>query len=312
MGRLDGKVALITGLAGAAGESHAIRLAEEGADIIALEFRRQADPPDPSDAARHRLAEVTSRIEALGRRVWVSRADVNNLEELTEAISVGVSQFGRVDVAIAGVGISDAGDVEAAGATGRFWEVDGSRWRHAIDANLTDVWHITRAVTPHLLATRSGGSIVLVGSVFGTIPSAALSAYVASTHAVIGLARSLALELGPEMIRVNTILATTVNTPNVRSGSSDGDALEQSRKLHALPVPGVELADISNALVFLASDEARYMTGVELLVDAGFSAKSGSRSQKEALKWSAESMLVDSSDDSTSVSVARVSPEALS
>jgi (+)-trans-carveol dehydrogenase len=272
MGRLDGKVAFITGAARGQGRSHAIRLAQEGADIIAVDICRQIDSvPYPMGTADD-LAHTVEAVEALDRRIIATQADVRDYQAIKHALDEGVGQLGRLDVVSANAGICTIDRSE---------DMPEDSWRDVIDTNLTGVWHVAKAATPHFVAGRRGGSIVITSSVGGLMALPNLSSYVASKHGVIGLMRTLALELAPHSIRVNAILPTQVETPMILNDASlrfflpdsERPTVEEfaqlSQQMIALPIPWVEPLDISNALLFLASDEARYITGITLPVDGG-------------------------------------------
>jgi SDR family mycofactocin-dependent oxidoreductase len=277
MGRVEGKVAFITGAARGQGRSHAIRLAEEGADIIALDLLEPIpgapyDPATPED-----LAETVSRVEALDRRIVAEKADVRDFEQIEAVLDKGVAEFGRLDIVSANAGISTA---MAPAET-----LEEDIWRDMIDVNLSGVWRTAKAAIPHLKAGGRGGSIILTSSDAGLFGYPNIAHYVAAKHGVVGLMRTLALELAPDMIRVNSIHPTTVDTPMVNNEATFAlfrpdlehptvdDFKEAAVGMNALPIPWVEAIDISNALLWLASDEARYVTGVTLPVDAGAFAK---------------------------------------
>jgi (+)-trans-carveol dehydrogenase len=271
-GRLEGKVALVTGAARGQGRSHAIRLAEEGADIIAVDICAQVDSVPYAMATPDDLAETAREVEALDRRIVASEADVRDYGALAQAVDAGVAELGRLDVVSANAGISSYGPAV---------EIEEQMWRDMIDTNLTGVWHTVKATVPHIRAGGHGGSIILTSSAAGLMAYPMLAHYTAAKHGVVGLMRTLALELAPEMIRVNTVNPTAVDTPMVQNqptytlfmgGKEDATKEEAAvafQELNALPIPWVEAVDISNAVVFLASDEARYITGVTLPVDAG-------------------------------------------
>ncbi|KXF52501.1 3-ketoacyl-ACP reductase [Rhodococcus sp. SC4] len=275
MGRVEGKVALITGGARGQGRSHAIRLAEEGADIIALDICDHIDAASHSMGTEADLEQTVKEVESRDRRIVAKKVDVRDRDALTEAVSEGVAELGRLDIVAVNAGITplcptlDLGDKE---------------WREVIDTNLTGAWNTAAATLPHLLAGGRGGAMVFTSSVCGLTGVPNLIHYNASKHGVIGIMRTLALELGPQYIRVNAICPTTVDTDMVDNDSTrklfmphlgaptkeDAMAPDSSfRALNAIPIPWVEPIDISNALLFLASDEGRYVTGVALPVDAG-------------------------------------------
>jgi SDR family mycofactocin-dependent oxidoreductase len=277
--RLEGKVAFITGAARGQGRSHAIRLAEAGADIIAVDLAGPIDSirdlyPAATDSD---LAETVAAVEALDRRIVAVKADVRDIEPLADAVDRGVSQFGRLDIVCANAGIFDFGVLTH--------EVSEASWSDVIDVNLTGVFHTVKAAVPHILAGRRGGSIVLISSTAGLKGAYSLVAYSASKHALQGMMRTLALELGPSSIRVNTVHPGHVATDmifNQRMNRAfvpgvENPELEQVAaafaRTNVLPIPWVEPIDVSNALLFLASDDSRYITGTELKVDAGFTLK---------------------------------------
>ncbi|MEA2172062.1 MAG: (+)-trans-carveol dehydrogenase [Solirubrobacteraceae bacterium] len=271
-GRVAGKVAFITGAARGQGRSHALRLAEEGADIIAIDICG-AIPSAPYPAATPEdLAETVRSVEALGRRIVASQVDVRDAAAMTEAANAGVQELGRLDIVAANAGIASYSPSTL--------DIDPEGWSEMLDINLTGVWHTARATVPHLIAT-GGGSMILTSSSAGLRAFQGIGHYVASKHAVVGLMKSLALELGPQNIRVNSVHPAGVDTPMIQNDATyrlfspdhpnpnRETFAEVSQAMNVLPVPWVEPHDISNALLFLASDEARYITGATLPVDAG-------------------------------------------
>ena len=278
-GRVEGKVAFITGAARGQGRSHAIRLAEEGADIIAVDIAEDIDSvrrfyPGATEAD---LAETVKQVEALDRRIVAARADVRDYGALKAALDDGVAQLGHVDIVSANAGIFIFGEPAHL--------VTEGDWQDVIDINLTGVWHTAMAAIPHLIEQGTGGSVVLTSSTAGLKGFPGVSQYTASKHAVVGLMRTLALELAPYSIRVNSVHPTGVATDMILNEATfrlflpdaENPTREQAAEVfaatNALPVPWVEPRDISNAVLFLASDEARYVTGVTLPVDAGFTIK---------------------------------------
>jgi (+)-trans-carveol dehydrogenase/(-)-trans-carveol dehydrogenase len=274
--RVAGKVALITGAARGIGRSNAVRLAEEGADIIALDIcRGTAD--FYQGATDDDLAETGREVEALGRRVVARRTDVRDFDALKAAVDEGVAELGRLDIVSAAAGM---------GATPYpSHELPEKLWQDMIDVNLTGVWHTTKAAIPHIIDGGRGGSIVIISSVAGFRAFATVGQYVTAKHGLVGLMRSLALELGPHSIRVNTVHPCQVDTdliqneptyrvfrPDLAAPSKD-DFREASKKTLVLPIPWIEPIDVSNAVLFLTSDEARYITGATIAVDAGQSVK---------------------------------------
>ena len=275
-GRVEGKVGFITGAARGQGRSHAVRLAEEGADIIAVDICAQIGSVPYEMATPADLAETVREVESLDRRIVAAEADVRDYAALKAALDDGVAQLGGLDIVSANAGIASfapAADLEEA------------TWQDMIDVNLTGVWHAAKAAIPHLIAGGRGGSIVLTSSTAGLVALPNMAHYVAAKHGVVGLMRTLALELAPHSIRVNSVHPTGVNTPMVQNEPTmrvflpgvENPTAEQYAKamgaLNALPIPWVEPRDVSNAVLFLASDEARYITGVTLPVDAGSTQK---------------------------------------
>src|SRR5580693_4185104 len=272
MGKLEGKVAFITGAARGQGRSHAVRLAQEGADIIAVDLCAQvASVPYPM-ATPQDLDQTVKEVEALDRRIVATQVDVRDYDALKQALDDGVAQLGRLDVVSANAGIVSYGRAE---------ELAEQTWQDVIDTDLTGEWHAAKAAIPHLRAGGRGGSIILTSSDAGLKASQNLAHYVAAKHGVIGLMRTLALELAPDFIRVNALAPTAVDTPMVMNSATyrllrpdlenptADDMAGPAAALNVLPIPWVEPADISNAVLWLASEEARYVTGVALPVDAG-------------------------------------------
>jgi SDR family mycofactocin-dependent oxidoreductase len=262
-GLLD-KVVLVTGAARGTGRVHCQRFAEEGADVIALDAPAVADD----------LPGTARDVESRGRRCVTGVADVSDLEAVTKAVNAGVTELGRLDVIVANAGIHIAG--------GPTWELDPQDWHRTLDINLTGVWHTVKAGVPHM---GEGSAIVIISSTNGLRGTPNTAHYTASKHAVVGLARTLANELGPSGVRVNTVHPGAVATPMVLNDKmfrrlrpdlenpTAADAAEVLRARNLLPMPWVEPVDVANAVVFLASDEARYITGTQLVVDAGLTQK---------------------------------------
>jgi SDR family mycofactocin-dependent oxidoreductase len=203
MGRVEGKVALITGAARGQGRSHALRLAEEGADIIAVDVCGQLDTVPYAMATEADLEETAKQVEDRDRRILTRQADVRDLGQLQAAVADGVSEFGHLDIVCANAGI---------GSMGPAWELSEETWQDMIDVNLTGVWKTVKAVIPQMIEQGTGGSIVLTSSIFGVQAGANVAHYVAAKHGVTGLMRALAVELAPHRIRVNSVHPTTVDT----------------------------------------------------------------------------------------------------
>jgi SDR family mycofactocin-dependent oxidoreductase len=272
-GRVAGKVAFITGAARGQGRSHAIRLAQEGADIIAVDLAGQIGSVPYAMSTPDDLAETVKEVEALDRRIVATQADVRDYGALKAALDDGVAQLGHLDIVSANAGIFSFGTLE---------ELSETAWRDMIDVNLTGVWHAAKAAIPHLRAAR-GGSIILTSSGLGLEGMPNVGHYVSAKHGIVGLMRTLALELAPDLIRVNSVHPTTVNTDMIKNAAAyelfapDLPADERTSEviserlltINALPIPWIEPVDVSNAVLWLASDEARYVTGVPLPIDAG-------------------------------------------
>jgi len=272
MGRVDGKVALITGAARGQGRSHAIRLAEEGADIIAVDICTDLDTTGYAGATSEDLDITTKLVEELDRRIIARQVDVRDSAGLTAVVDEAVAELGHIDIVLGNAGIC---------SFGLSWELSDEVWQEMIDVNLTGVWKTTKAAIPHMISRGSGGSIILTSSVAGLTGVGLGAHYSAAKHGVVGLMRTLAVELAQQGIRVNSVHPTTVETPMV-----DNPALFQlmvptvenpTREqvcdvitgLNAMKIPWIQPVDVSNAVLFLASDESRYITGVQLPVDAG-------------------------------------------
>lgn len=271
-GRVAGKVALITGAARGQGRSHALRLAAEGADIIALDICRQIESVPYPLATPEDLEETARQVKELGQNVVTREVDVRDGEALIAAVNDGVAQLGGLDVVIANAGIL---------SVGASFELSEETWSQVIDTNLSGVWRTTKAAVPHLIAGGKGGSIILTSSIAGLIGQPGIGHYVAAKHGVVGLMKTLALELAPLSIRVNSIHPTNVDTAMIMNEATYRVFLPDdphptrekfavpAGEINALPVPWIEPGDVSNAVLFLASDEARYITGISLPIDAG-------------------------------------------
>lgn len=275
MGRLDGKVALITGGARGQGRSHALAFAREGAEVAVCDIAGQLPTAPYPLATEEDLAETARMVGRLGRRCLAFRADVRDGERMREVAEETVCALGRVDILVANAGIE---------SYGKAWELTDEQWDEMISVNLTGVWKSCRAVVPHMIGRRAG-VILITSSIAGLKGLANQAHYCAAKHGVVGLMRALAIELAPHGVRVNTVHPSSVDTPIIRNratytlfGGGDPEAtLEQVtpafRGLNLLDTPWIEPQDVSNAMLWLASDEARYVTGVALPVDAGLLAK---------------------------------------
>ena len=273
-GRVEGKVAFITGAARGQGRSHSVRLAEEGADIIAIDIcgpvsgNTQIAPASSDD-----LAETADLVKQLNRRIVTAEVDVRDYDAVKAAVDSGVEQLGRLDVICANAGIGNGGQT--------LDHTSEADWTDMIDVNLSGVWKTVKAAVPHLISQGEGGSIILTSSVGGLKAYPHTGHYIAAKHGVVGLMRTFAVELGQHSIRVNTVHPTNVNTPmfmnegTMKLFRSDletpgpDDLAVAAQFMHVLPVGWVEAVDISNAVLFLASDESRYVTGLTMTIDAG-------------------------------------------
>jgi SDR family mycofactocin-dependent oxidoreductase len=274
MGQLDGKVAFITGAARGQGRSHAIRFAQEGADIIAVDICKQIDSVAYPLATPDDLAETVELVESFGRKIVAQEADVRDTAAINAAVDEGVARLGRLDIVCANAGIATFGSVA---------EMTDDMWDDMIDVNLSGVFKSVRASVPHLKRNERGGAIVVTSSAAGLKAAQNLGHYAAAKHGLAGLVKSLAIELAPFHIRVNAVNPTSVNTDMIhnqhtydlfRPDLPEGTATTEDvgagfQRSNLIPVKWVEAADISNAILWLVSDAARYVTGVQLPVDAG-------------------------------------------
>jgi SDR family mycofactocin-dependent oxidoreductase len=265
---LKGKVAFITGAARGQGRAHAVRLATDGADIIAVDLCDQiASVPYPL-ATPDDLAATVKLVEDTGSRIVAARGDVRDRASLSSALQAGLDEFGRLDIVVANAGIApmQSGD-------------DG--WHDVIDVNLTGVYNTIKVAIPTLVKQDTGGSIVLISSAAGLAgvgsPDAGSVGYAAAKHGVVGLMRVYANLLARQNIRVNSIHPTGVETPMIDNDFTRGWLAQMAAAVdnpgtlgNALPVEVLQPEDIANAVAWLVSDQARYITGVTLPVDAGF------------------------------------------
>lgn len=276
-GRVQDKVALITGAGRGQGRSHAVRLAEEGARVIAVDLPDAASKdvsrysPYPM-ATEADLAETVRIVTAAGGEAVGLPADVRQQDELDAAVAAGLARFGRIDIVSANAGIT--------GFTDKAWLLSRENWQAVIDIDLTGTWQTVKAAAPIMIEQRCG-SIVITASTMGLKGTANMVGYVAAKHGVVGLMRALAHELAPFSVRVNAIAPTSVATDMIfndavyrlfRPDLADParqDTIEAFTRHNMLPVPWTEARDVSEAVLWLASDEARYVHGIVLPVDAG-------------------------------------------
>jgi (+)-trans-carveol dehydrogenase len=272
-GRVEGKVAFITGAARGQGRAHAVRLAAEGADIIAVDICAPIESVPYALANEADLKETVRLVEGLGRKIVATQADVREFSAIENAVTSGVEELGRLDIVVANAGITGATPADS---------LPLQDWQDMIDVNLTGVFHAVKAAIPHIRAGGTGGAIVLTSSALGIRAMPNLPHYVAAKSGVIGLMRALALELAADRIRVNTVNPSIADTlmvqndamyklfvPHIENPTRE-QAAEVFATLNPFPTPWVDAEDVTNAVLFLVSDEARYVTGLEFKIDAGF------------------------------------------
>lgn len=268
MGRLDGKVAFVTGAARGQGRSHAVRLADEGADIIAVDICAQIDSVGYPLATEEDLQETAALVEKQGRRIVARRADVRDLDGLRSAFEEGTAELGPCQIVVANAGIHPVGTFGDAAPQG---------WRDAIDVILTGTWNTLQVSVPQMVEAGGGGSIIIISSSNGlkghTDGSGGWDGYTAAKHGLVGLMRSYAWMLGPKNIRVNSIhpsgVPTQMTINHLFADYVAANPQHMPRLQNAMPVEWIDPEDISNAVAWLASDEARYVSGVTLSVDGG-------------------------------------------
>ena len=278
MPKLEGKVAFITGAARGQGRSHAVRLAQEGADVIAVDALTDVPSVGYPMATREDLAETVRQVEALDRRIVASQVDVRDGAGMRQAVDDGVAQLGRLDIVLANAGIASFAPVE---------EMSDQVWDETIDINLSGVFRTVRPAIPHLERNEDGGAIVLTSSVAGLRGVPNIAHYCAAKFGLVGLMKVLAMELAPHRIRVNTLHPTNVDTMMIQNDSTRAvffpdrdpttvtaeDAAPVFQETNLLPVPWVEPNDISEAVLFLVADTGRYITGSQIPVDAGYATR---------------------------------------
>ncbi|MBB3661576.1 (+)-trans-carveol dehydrogenase [Prauserella sediminis] len=272
MGRFDDKVAFITGAARGQGRSHAVALAEEGADIIAIDTTKKVDSIPYSLATADDLDETVRLVERTGRRIVARDADVRDSQALAAAVDAGVDRFGRLDIVLANAGIFGHGPS---------LEMTDEAWQDTIDINLTGVWKTLKASVPHIIDAGRGGAVVITSSVAGVQANANTAHYASSKAGLIMLMKVMAKELAPHNIRVNTVHPTAVATdmilheslyrlfaPDVENPTrADFEAAAQD--LNALPVVALQPEDVTDQVLHLVSDTGRYITGSMQMVEAG-------------------------------------------
>jgi SDR family mycofactocin-dependent oxidoreductase len=277
VGRIEGKVAFISGAARGQGRSHAALLAAEGADIIGFDLCGPLSTTGYEPATPDDLEETQRLVKKEGRRMIGFQADVRDYGAVKSGLDAAVAELGgRLDIVAANAGIV---------TYGRAHELTEEVWQETIDVNLTGVWHTVKAAVPLMISAANGGSITITSSLAGLVGMANTAHYTATKHGVVGMMKTLVNELGQYSIRVNTVHPTNVDTqmlhnpgtyalfqPDELNPTREG-AMQNAIGMHTLPVSQIEPIDMSNALLFLASDEARYVTGATLPIDAGASTK---------------------------------------
>lgn len=281
MGRVEGKVAFVTGAARGMGRAHAVRLAEEGADIIACDLPSDHRPYTTFGyrmSTDEDVAETVRLVESLGRRIHFGRADIRDRSQLRSVVDAGLEQFGRLDIVVANAGGDSPG--------GPSWEMAEEAWDQVIDTNLKGTWNTLGVTIPVFIEAGHGGSIVVISSGAALQGVPYLAHYSASKHGVTGLTRAVANEVARHYIRINSVCPTTVNTPMIQNDAvyrkirpdlehpTRDDVVGVYKAMNLIPEPWIEPVDVSNAVLFLASDEARFITGAVLPVDLGTSVRS--------------------------------------
>lgn len=265
MGKLDGKVAMITGAARGQGRAHAVTMAGEGADVAALDICRDLPYPRYGLAKPGDLIETVGLVRQLQRRALAIEVDVRSARDMEAAVAETIATFGQIDILVCNAGIADMALT---------WDITEEWWDAMIDINLKGYWLAVKYVVPHMLARKAGGRIIMTSSIAGLRGDAGMAHYCASKWGVVGLAKSLAQELSSYNITVNTLHPTAVNTDIIAgmakaSSMATEDLIDFIHSHHALPVKLIEASDVANAALWLASEEGRYITGHTLQIDAG-------------------------------------------
>ncbi len=270
MTRFASRVVLVTGAARGLGKACALRLAEEGAALVLTDIGQAVETVPYPGASTTQLETTAQEARERGANIVTAVADVRDGQQIARAVDKGTQALGAIDGLVAAAGID---------SWGKSWELTDDQWDAMLDVNLGGVWKAARAVAPTMIERRHG-SMVFISSVLGHKPNVDFAHYTAAKHGVVGLARTMALELAPFGVRVNTVDPTSVNTDMTmnqlyldhtvgHSGATLAEAQERLGAWNALPISWIEPIDVANAVLFLLSDEARYVTGVSLPVDAG-------------------------------------------
>jgi SDR family mycofactocin-dependent oxidoreductase len=267
MGRLDGKVAVISGVARGQGRSHAVTLAREGATIVGFDICEKLNYPLTPGATEEQLQETLRLVEEQDQRCLVQKADARDLGALTALADRAMDEFGHIDILVVNHGIWSVSP--------NSWVLEEDDWQESIDVLLTGAWKVCRAFIPKIIEGERGGSVVLTSSANGVTPQPGAIAYCAAKGGVIMMMRVLAKELGPHSVRVNTVNPGGIATPMLL----DGGTVERALELHpdyignnrmSLPEEWLPPESISNAVLWLVSDEAKFVTGTSIPVDAGW------------------------------------------
>lgn len=270
-GRVNGRVVLVTGAARGIGRAQALRFAQEGADVVAVDLCGPVGTVVTPPASPEDLEETAKLVRDTGRRIVTAQVDVRDGTTLAEAVTAAAGELGGLDFVCATAGITSSGAA---------LELDSETWQTMLDVNLTGVWRTCTAAAPHLIE-RGGGAMILTSSIAGLRGLVGVAHYTAAKHGVVGLMRSLAKELAPHRVRVNSVHPTNVDTDMIQNDmvrrAFRPDLEHPTREefaaaavtMNMLPIPWIEPVDVANAALFLASDEARYITSVALPVDAG-------------------------------------------
>lgn len=275
-GRVEGKVALVTGAARGIGRAQALRFAQEGADVIAVDLCGPVETVVIPPSSSADLAETVALVRETGRRIEAFEVDVRDRARLAAAVDAGVTALGGLDIVCATAGITSSAPA---------LDLDEQTWNTMLDVNLTGVWQTCAVSAPHLIE-RGGGAMILTSSIAGLRGLVGVAHYTAAKHGVVGLMRSMAKELAPHNVRVNTVHPTNVDTtmiqndlvrskfrPDLDRPPTREEFAASAVSMNMLEVPWIEPVDVANAALFLASDEARYITAVALPVDAGSTAR---------------------------------------
>lgn len=267
MGRLDGKVAVVSGAARGQGRAHAATLAREGASIVAFDICEKLAHPLTPGATEEQLAETMRVVEEQDQRCLTQKADARDLSAMQELADRAMSEFGKIDILVVNHGIWTVDE--------NSWVLEEDVWQENIDVLLTGAWKVCKAFIPKIIESGNGGSIILTSSANGVTPQPGAIAYCAAKAGVIMMMKVLAKELGPHSIRVNTINPGGIATPMLLEGGT----VERALELHpeyignnrmSLPCEWLEPEVIANAALWLASDEAAFVTGTMIPVDAGW------------------------------------------